>query len=184
MKDSIIKTHLLAGWHNWNSCITPILNYISFMNCGSLYWLWRAGLLCNVSGGFPKSYTPVWKQFHGIYLQSKLEVLVQFLCSVLNVLEVCEQFLMLHYNILNLYRPTTTHIFASRTHPPEDILYIYIFTIIQFHRYLEVKNGDMEKWMILTNNAIGAFTNPVQFLKFRYKATPAQLGWEEERKKE
>jgi hypothetical protein len=34
----------------------------------------------------------------------------------------------------------------------------------------------MGKLMILTNNAIGAFTNPVQFLKFRYKATPAQLG--------
>jgi len=38
--------------------------------------------------------------------------------------------------------------------------------------------------MILTHNAIGAFTNSVQFLKFRYKATPAQLGWEEEGKKE
>jgi hypothetical protein len=29
--------------------------------------------------------------------------------------------------------------------------------------------------VVLTNNAIGAFTNPVQFLKFRYKATPSQL---------
>jgi len=37
--------------------------------------------------------------------------------------------------------------------------------------------------MILTNNAIGAFTNPVQFLKFRYKATPAQLGWRKKEKK-
>ena len=34
----------------------------------------------------------------------------------------------------------------------------------------------MDKVMILTNNAICAFTNPVQFLKLRYKATPAQLG--------
>jgi hypothetical protein len=68
-------------------------------------------------------------------------------------------------------------------HPAEELLYNYIFTILQFHRYLVVKNGDMDKLMILTNNAIGAFTNPVQFLKFRHKATPAQLGWEEERKK-
>jgi hypothetical protein len=40
----------------------------------------------------------------------------------------------------------------------------------------------MDKVRILTNNAIGAFTNPVQFLKFRYKATPAQLGEKKETK--
>ena len=88
--------------------------------------------------------------------------------------------LISHYNTLSVHRPTFTCIYASWPHSPEDSMHSYIFTIIQFHRYLEVTNGDMDKVRILTNNAIGAFTNPVQFLKFRYKATPAQLGEKKE----
>lgn len=61
-----------------------------------------------------------------------------------------------------------------------------IFIFLQSYNFTDIwkKKQRYGKMKILTNNPIRAFTNPVQFLKFRYKATPAQLGWEEERKKE